>query len=162
MDPRKPWLSRISDANEYPFCRLISVGGFWSPSSRPAASSGSHRDWTMSELPHSLLYSSMMLDSWWLSKNWSGMVWRKYCKILLKIWYLYQCRIKDNANVCVYLKHPSYILDIVHMVVHIQIAPLRLKTRNLGQCFFPLISSICIVMEVPSGWSWHILHYHPT
>lgn len=84
----RPWPSRISDAIGNPFSNLISFGCCWPPSLRIAASSGSHRDWTMSELPHSLLYSSMMLDSWWLSKNWSGMVWRNYLKNLLKLMHL--------------------------------------------------------------------------
>ena len=69
---KSPLPSRISDARENPF-RLMPFLCF-NPSSRIPPSSGWQSDWTMSEFPHSLLYSSMIVDSLWDSKISSGMV----------------------------------------------------------------------------------------
>ena len=72
-DPKSPPPLKISDANENPFSRL-SLSSIMSTSLRIPSSSGSHSDWTISELPHSLLYSNTILESWWDSKTWSGIV----------------------------------------------------------------------------------------
>ena len=69
---KSPLPSRISDARENPF-RLMPFLCF-NPSSRIPPSSGWQSDWTMSQFPHSLLYSSMIVDSLWDSKISSGMV----------------------------------------------------------------------------------------
>lgn len=75
-EPRSPPPSRISDAKENPLSRLMSLFCL-NPSFKIPSSSGWQSDWTMSELPHSFLYSSMILDSWLDSKISSGMVcWR--------------------------------------------------------------------------------------
>ena len=68
--PKSIWPSKISEVKENPLSRLMSFPSFI------ASSSGSQRDCTISELPHSLLYSSVILESWWFSKNKSGIVWR--------------------------------------------------------------------------------------
>lgn len=57
-----PFPSRIGD--EWPFRPMFLLQ--W----------GSQRDSTTSELPHSLLYSSVMSESWCFSKNSSGIVWK--------------------------------------------------------------------------------------
>lgn len=79
-DPKSPPPLRISDAKENPFSRLISLSSIMSTSLRIPSSSGSHSDWTISELPHSLLYSNMILESWWDSKTWSGIVCNRQMK----------------------------------------------------------------------------------
>jgi hypothetical protein len=75
-DPSSPLPSMISEAKENLLSGLMSLFCF-KRLLRIPSSSGSQSDWTIFELPHSLLYSKMMPESWWDSKNWSGIVCRK-------------------------------------------------------------------------------------
>lgn len=95
-DPKSPPALKISDARENPFSRLISLSSILSTSLRIPSSSGSHRDWTISELPHSLLYSNTILESWCDSKTWSGIVCNRQMKKCqnFKMDFLYPTMIK--------------------------------------------------------------------
>ena len=104
------WPLMISGKSEGPLTMLMF------PPVETESSSGWQIDCTTSELPHSFLYSRMILRSWWCCRNWSGIVCAWSTKLIWSIKQDYICACVDLLSSFCFLRMAllySYIMQIV-------------------------------------------------
>lgn len=137
-EPRCPFPSMIPDAKTIFSSRLCS-----SPFAKILSSSGWQSDWTLSELPHSLLYSSTILDSWWDSKNLSGIVCKKMKKshdlrltLVLREFSLYKLMVILCLLPQASIVHTWHCLHGGSCPDHSSLAMIKVESRIVSDCSF--------------------------